>query len=351
MSPDSWTSRRDLILGLGALGMSAVLGETAAAQPRPQSRQRRSQPHRIDVHYHIAPPAWAALLNERHIMQPAWNGWSPAKAVEDMDRDGVATSIVSVTTPGVWFGDIDQARRLARECNDFAAKMRSDYPGRFGIFAAIPLPDTEGSLREIEYALDSLKVDGIGLLTSYGDKWLGDAAYGPVFEELNRRKALVYTHPTVADCCRNLSLGLAPAIIEYGTDTSRAVANIVFGGAARRYPNVRLIFSHAGGSVPFLIERFVIQARSPAAAANVPDGVEATLRRFYYDTAQAAMAPPMAALRRVVPVSQILFGTDYPYRTAAEHATELRQSRVFSAKEIAAIERGNALGLLSRGAA
>jgi predicted TIM-barrel fold metal-dependent hydrolase len=327
--------------------MSSVLGASAAAQSRPQPRRQASKPHRIDVHYHIAPPAWSALLNERHIMQPAWNGWSPAKAVEDMDRDGVATSIVSVTTPGVWFGNAEQARRLARDCNDFAAKMRSDYPGRFGIFAALPLPDTEGSLREIEYALDTLKADGIGLLTSYGDKWLGDAAYAPVFEELNRRKAIVYTHPTVADCCRNLSIGLPPPVIEYGTDTSRAVANIVFGGAARRYPNVRLIFSHAGGTVPFLIERFVLQARNPAAAANVPGGVEATLRRFYYDTAQAAMAAPMAALRRVVPVSQILFGTDYPYRTAAEHATELRQSRVFNTKEIAAIERDNALRLLA----
>ncbi len=230
MSSDPRTSRRDLLLGVGAFGMSLLSGETAPAQSRSKARQR------IDVHYHIAPPAWAAVLNERHVMQPAWNGWSPAKAVADMDRDGVATSIVSVTTPGVWFGDAQQARRLARDCNDFAAKMRSDHPGRFGVFAAIPLPDTEGSLREIEYALDTLKADGIGLLTSYGDKWLGDAAYAPVFEELNRRKAIVYTHPTVADCCRNLSTGLAPPVIEYGTDTSRAVANIVFGSAAKRYP-------------------------------------------------------------------------------------------------------------------
>lgn len=304
---------------------------------------------RIDVHYHIAPPAWAAVLGARQ-MQRAWNGWSPAKAVEDMDRDGVERAIVSITTPGVWRGDAASSRRLARECNDFAAKMRSDYPGRFGIFAAIPLPDTDGSLAEIAHALDTLKADGIGLLTSYGDKWLGDEAFATVFAELNRRKAVVYTHPTVADCCRNIATGVAPSLIEYGTDTSRAIAQIVFGGTARRFPDIRLIFSHAGGTVPFLIERFVIAARNKATAANVPDGPEAALRRFYYDTAQAAMAAPMAALRTIVPVSQILFGTDYPYRSAAEHASELREARIFSAAEIAAIERDNALHLLARAA-
>ena len=336
--------RREILGGLGALGASLAIGGPARARPRPAAR-------RIDVHYHIAPPPWADALSARHIMQPAWNGWSPAKAVEDMDRDGVALSLVSITTPGVWFGDAVKARDLARQCNDFAAKMRSDHPQRFGIFAAIPLPDTEGSLREIEYALDHLKTDGIGLLTSYGDKWLGDAVYAPVFEELNRRKAVVYTHPTAANCCRNLPTGVGPAVIEYGADTSRAIAQLVFGGAAQRYANIRFIFSHAGGAVPFLIERFVVTGREPAAMKSLPHGPEEVLRRFYYDTAQAAMAPPMAALRKVAPVSHILFGTDYPYRTAAEHAKELRQSHVFSPTELQAIEHGNAAKLLSRGGA
>ncbi len=341
MAGEMQCSRRDVLGGLGTLGAGVALARGARAKDE-QAAQR------IDVHYHIAPPAWADVLNARRAMNPAWNGWSPGKAVEDMDRDGVALSLVSITTPGVWFGDVEAGRSLARQCNDFAATMRSDHPGRFGIFAAIPLPDADGSLREIEYALDTLKADGIGLLTSYGDKWLGDAAYDPVFAELDRRKAVVFTHPTAADCCRNLATGVPPPVIEYGADTSRAIAQLVFGGAAQRYPNIRFIFSHAGGTVPFLIERFVIAAREPAAARLLPNGPEEVLRRFYYDTAQAAMAPPMAALRRVVPVSQILFGTDYPYRTAAEHASELRQSRVFNAREIQAIERNNARKLLTR---
>ena len=337
-------TRRSLLMGLGTIGMNATLGRRVRAQGKPRGAQR------VDVHYHIAPPAWSDLLTRRSIMQPAWNGWSPQKAVEDMDRDGVKLSIVSITTPGVWYGNVEQARTLARQCNDFAAKMREDYKGRFGIFAAIPLPDTDGSLREIAYALDELKADGIGLLTSYGDKWLGDPAFDPVFAELNRRNALVYTHPTVADCCRNLSIGLAPPIIEYGTDTTRAIGNIVFNGAALRFPHVRYIFSHAGGTMPFLYERFAMQARSPEIQKKLPLGVDPILRRFYYDTAQAAMAPPMAALKRVVPVSQILFGTDYPYRTAAEHVEELHASKVFTAKELAAIEHENAARLLAKAA-
>ncbi len=299
--------------------------------------------NRIDVHYHVAPPAWSDALRKRGIMHPAWNGWSVAKAVEDMDRDGVARSIVSVTTPGVWFGDAAEARSLSRACNEFAAKIRADHPGRFGIFAAVPMPDIDGTLAEISYALDELKADGIGLLTSYGDKWLGDPAFSPVMAELNRRRAVVYTHPTAADCCRNLIKGLPPFVVEYGADTTRAIAQMVFGGEAQRHPDLRMIFSHGGGAMPFLYSRFVMQSKSPDAP---PDALD-WLPRFYYDTAAAALAPPLAALRSVVPVSQILFGTDYPYATAGEIARQLRESGVFDASEIAAIEQTNPQQLLA----
>jgi predicted TIM-barrel fold metal-dependent hydrolase len=298
---------------------------------------------RIDVHYHVAPPAWADELNRRRLMNPAWNGWSVAKAVEDMDRDGVARSIVSVTTPGVWFGDAAQARILARTCNDFAAKLRVDHPTRFGIFAAVPMPDIDATLAEIAYAFDELKVDGIGFLTSYGDKWFGDPAFSPVMAELNRRRALVHVHPTVADCCRNLIPSLHPMVVEYGTDTTRVIGQLVFGGEAQRHPGVRLIFSHGGGTMPFLYQRFISHARHPEAPKDAVDW----LQRFYYDTAAAAIAPPMAALRRVVPVSQIVFGTDYPYGTAGTIARQLRESGVFDAAEIAAIEHDNPQALLA----
>jgi predicted TIM-barrel fold metal-dependent hydrolase len=137
-------------------------------------------------------------------------------------------------------------------------------------------------------------------------------------------------------------------MIEYGTDTTRAIARLLFTGAAARYPDIKLIFSHAGGTMPFLIERFLFQARNPDAARQVPQGVLPALRRFYYDTAQSTEAAPMAALRKVVPVSQIVFGTDFPYRTTAEHVNGLKADGVFNAKEMQAIDRENALGLLPR---
>lgn len=301
------------------------------------------QARRIDTHYHVAPPAWIEAMDRRNLMAQQWDGWSVAKAIEDMDRDGVARSIVSITLPGVWFGDAREACALARACNDYMAKLRADHPGRFGIFAAVPMPDIDGTLAEIAYALDELKADGIGFLTSYRDKWFGDPAFAPVMEELDRRGAIAYIHPTVADCCRGLTPNVHPMLIEYGADTTRAIAQTVFGGEAHRHPNLRLIFSHGGGAMPFVYQRFISHARHP----GTPPDALAALRRFYYDTAAAAIAPPMLALRQVVPISQILFGTDYPYGPAGTVARQLRESGVFNADEIAAIEYGNAEKLLA----
>jgi predicted TIM-barrel fold metal-dependent hydrolase len=213
----------------------------------------------------------------------------------------------------------------------------------------IPLTDTEGSLQEIAYALDTLKADGIGLMTSYGDKWLGDPLFLPVMEELNRRKAIVYTHPTTANCCVNLVKTQQPQMIEWGTDTTRAIADIIFSGNAQKFRDISWIFSHAGGTMPFLIERFVRNPiANPNVKATVPDGTLAELKRFYYDTAQASNKAAMSALTAMIPVSQIVFGTDFPYRTGIEHVKGLRESGVFSDAQIFDIERGNALKLLPR---
>ena len=148
-------------------------------------------------------------------------------------------------------------RRIARECNEYQARLAQDHRGRFGSFAMLPMQDSDGALRELEYALDVLKADGIGLLTSYGDKWLGHAQFNPVMDELNRRKAVLYTHPTAANCCRTLQPDVPPTVIEFGTDTSRAITQIVFSGTAARCPDLQFIFSHAGGTLPFLTERLL----------------------------------------------------------------------------------------------
>lgn len=275
-------------------------------------------------------------------------GWSGEKTLDDMDKGGVSIAFNSIVTPGVWFGDAEQARHLARTSNEYAAKLISDHPGRFGSFATVTLPDMDGSLRELEYALDVLKADGILLFTSYQDKWLGDPFFDPLFEELNRRQVVVFVHPTTNQCCANLLPGISSAEIEYGTDTTRAIVRMVFSGSAKRYPNVRMIFSHGGGTMPYLIGRFVNRVARSQDDSREQNDFQAEVGRFYYDTAQTFHPVPMTALKHVVPVSQILFGTDYPYRSSLENTAGLTASQAFSPEEFELVKRDNAVRLLPR---
>lgn len=306
----------------------------------------QAPPHRIDVHHHFAPPQWVAAVGSRDLLQPRTRDWTRAKSIDDMDRGGVETAVVSITNPGLWFGDNDETRRLARECNEHGARLVQDTPRRFGMFAALPLPQTEASLREIAYALDVLKADGIGLFTSYGDRWLGDPAFTPVFEDLNRRKAVVYTHPTAASCCRNLVPDVPPSVIEYATDTTRAMAGLLFSGTAARFPDIRFIFSHGGGTMPFLTGRFLRQeAAMKDRQQRLPRGLMHELRKFHYDIAQAAHPTALGPLLQIVPASQLLFGTDSPIRSSEEQAKALAAYGL-SAGDLRAIERENARRLL-----
>jgi predicted TIM-barrel fold metal-dependent hydrolase len=288
-----------------------------------------------------------AEVKGRPLLQPANTTWTPAKSIEDMDRGGVAASVVSITNPGLWFGDKAITMRLARACNEFAAKLVSDHPNRFGFFAAMPLPDVDATLKEIAYAYDTLKADGVGLFTSYGDTWLGNAAYRPVMDELNRRNAVVHVHPTAANCCRDLNYGVAPGSMEYGTDTTRAITGICFSGDASRCPNIRWIWSHAGGTMPFLAGR--IDGASANAKAQMPNGLISELKKFYYDVAGAANAGAIASLQKLVNSDKIMFGTDFPPGgTSQGVAQALRELRMFSESDLRAIERDNAVRLLPR---
>ena len=316
---------------------------TAKAKSRGASKTASRQPKRIDVHHHIVPPAYARSAGPARDFLASW---SPETALEDMDRGGTHTAITCIYAGGALAGRPDAAG-IARECNEYAARMASDYPGRFGLFATLPMPDVDASLREAAYALDELQADGIYLQTSYGNRWLGDEAFWPLWRELNRRRAVVFMHPHAPDCCAGILPGIPPAVIEYPADTTRAIASLVFSGTASRCPDVRFIFSHAGGTLPFLIERFTRLAARKDMAARLPRGVLPELKRFYYELAQAAHPMAVASLRQLVSVSQILFGTDYPYRTTVDIARGLAKCG-FSESELARINRGNALKLFPR---
>lgn len=339
-------NRRDFLANaVASLGVAATFrGSRLSAFTQAAAT---AKPIRIDVHHHFAPPAWVAEVRGRPLLQTANTTWTPAKSIDDMDRGGVAAAVVSITNPGLWFGDKAVTNRLARACNEYGAKLVQDYPTRFGLFAAMPLPDVDATLKEIEYAYETLKADGVGLLTSYGDTWLGNPAFRPVMEELNRRKAVVHVHPTAANCCRNLNYGAAPGTIEYGTDTTRAIIGVTFSGDAARFPDIRFIWSHAGGSAPFLAGR--IDGGSRAAKDRLPNGFMAEARKFFYDTAGAANAGAMASLLQLVTASQILFGTDFPPGgTSQEVARLLSELGMFNESALRAIDRENAVKLLPR---
>lgn len=336
-------TRRGFLSALGALGAASMLPgcETLGAGAA------GGKPHRIDIHHHVMPPAYVAESIKQGLPKPP--AWSPQLSIEDMDRNGIAIAVVALMQPGAYFNNPELDRKLARESNEYVAKMSRDFPGRFGSFATLPLIDTDGTLREIEYAFDTLRADGVGLMTSYGPKYLGDAQFEPIWKELNRRKATIYTHPLSPACCRNPVPGLPPAMIEFATDTTRTIASLLFTGAAHRYPDINWIFSHSGGTMPFLWSRFTRQERDIGAKAKevMPNGVLSYIRRFYYDTAQGHHEGAIKALRQLVPTSQIMYGTDYPYRLGAEVKDGLAE-REFSAAERPAIDRDNALRILPR---
>lgn len=336
-------SRREFLTGLAVLGVSALIpgrmsvAESAAVAP--------VRPRFIDVHHHVGPSFFRDAVR---VAAPEWSGWSPQRALAEMDQNGIATAILSYTQPGVWLGDVQQSASLARRCNEYAAQLVRDNPGRFGFFGALPLPDTDGSLREIEYAFGTLKADGIGLMTSYDDKWLGDAAFARVFDELNRRHAAVYVHPTAPVCCGNLMSYVPPNLTEFIQDTNRAITSVMYSGSLGRLRDIRFVFSHAGGTIPMLAGRMTqIGVRTPQLAAMIPNGVEYELKRFFYEVANSATRPAIAALTSIVPISQIMFGSDYPIFPISMTAGGLSQVGLSDA-DLRAIERDNAITLFPR---
>jgi 6-methylsalicylate decarboxylase len=321
--------RRQLLLGLASAGATLTL-RAAAAEKTPASNERI-----VDVHAHYYPPALQALGTPGPM-----NAWSLDRHIEEMDIAGVTRSLLSITTPGI-LATGDRGRGLTRESNEYAAKVSGEHRGKLGFFTCVQLEDLEGTLKEIEYGFDTLKAQGVGLFTSYGQRWLGDPQFDPVFAEFDRRKAVVYVHPTGPACCSRLIPGVFDTLIEYGTDTTRAIASYIYQGAARRFPNVKMIWSHSGGTMPYLIERFDGADRSEAAKTQAPQGFRASASKFFYDIAQASNPVATRALRSVVPANQIVFGTDYPFRTPLEHVKALEAGGVFNRQELRGLYRGN----------
>lgn len=312
-------------------------------------------PHRIDVHHHIVPQEYLAALASIGITTSGgrpFPEWTPDSSLALMDEHGIATAITSVTSPGVYFGDRAFARDLARRCNEMSARLVSDHPQRFGAFAVLPLPDVDGALSEVEYALDTLGLDGVGLLASVGDQYMGDPAFDALFAELNRRKTVTFIHPTIPPGSDVPRLDLPAFMVEFVFDTTRAVTNLIYSGTLERYRDIPFIISHAGGAAPYLAWRIWVGGFPlPDVHEHAPEGAITYLQRLYYDTALSAAPYALRSLQELVDSSHILFGSDYPFAPAiltTETVRGLADYDGFDSQARMTIERENALRLFRR---
>ena len=320
--------------------------------PSEDAASSKQNPRRIDVHHHMLPPEYVRHTRDRILEITSGDDtvlkWTPDVAMEQMDQFGIDSSILSLPVPGAWFGNKENSRTLARISNEYGARLASDRPGKFSMFAALPLPDVDGSLAEIASAFDVLRADGAYLQTSYDNKWPGDPDFAPVFDELNRRRAIVFVHPTEPGCCANLIPGIPSNVIEFVFDTTRAIVSFLVNGTFARCPDIRFLFCHSGGTMPVLAARIhgFFQSRS-ALARCAPNGVLNELKKLHCDIANATNSSSLAALLNLVPTSQILFGSDFPYRTVAPTANGW-DSYPVSEEVRRAVNRENALRLFAR---
>lgn len=305
---------------------------------------------RIDIHHHFLPPSYMKAIEERRLLGHGRQrsaeraGWTPAVSLDQMDAADIALAIGSISIPGIWFGDAGLARRMAREWNEYAANVVADHPGRFGFFAVIAPPDIDGSLSEIEYALDVLKADGIALMSSYDGRWLGDREFLPVMAELHRRKAIVFVHPGSSHEGAALP-GIKPHVLEAPFDTTRTIVSLLVNGSLSRYPDIRFIFAHGGGAIPYLAGR--LAALSDTSGEMQPDRIFEQLGMLYFDTALVMNEPSLSALTTFSSPSRILLGTDSPIVSAEAEIAHWRSTRLDpDLRKL--IERDNAATLLRR---
>ena len=338
---------RRAFLGAAALGAASVslLGSPLLAKRTPQRTSI------IDVHHHFVVPSSEFGTGI---------SWSPAASVEAMDELGVAAGIGwpgPVLTP-----DIERAGAVARKWNEFGATVGRDHPGRFGLFATLAMHNVAASIAEVDYALDVLHADGFGIATSFGDKWLGDSAFWPIYEKLNARSAVIFVHPQDASCCAPETMTysrpqvpgpmIRGAWLEWPVNTARTILSLMTSGTLRCFPRIRFIFSHGGGVMPLLVQRIAnFSARSGAQAeyraAYFPNGIAAEFAALHFECAQAYSSPNFEALRALVPDSRILFGSDSPGFPLA-HSVHQFAALKLSTRSRALISRENAVGLLPR---
>jgi predicted TIM-barrel fold metal-dependent hydrolase len=265
-----------------------------------------TKPYRIDIHHHILPPEYISSLKSVDITSAGnvpFPKWDLENTLSAMNNLGIATAITSISSPGIYFGDTDFTLKLARKCNEFSADLIRNNSQRFGAFAVLPLPNIKASIDELTYTLDELKLDGVALLSNINGHYLGDPKFNELYAELNRRKCVVNIHPNTPSDDKLPMKDARAAVLEFVFDTTRAVANMLYNGTLKKYPDIRFIVPHAGGTVPYIAWRITMGNRR---------AIE-SLKNLYYDTALSATPYALRSLQELAPSSHILFGSDYPF--------------------------------------
>ncbi|MEQ1946093.1 MAG: amidohydrolase family protein [Bryobacteraceae bacterium] len=334
---DIRATRRDILKTMAVAGAGTLLPWESSMAQAPKRGTGK-----IDVHQHTRQPLPGQA--------PGNNPWTPEQTLEQMDKYGISVSVLSAINASRdrFYTPNTDAIAAARNSNEYHAKLVHDHPQRFGFFANLPINHTDASLKEIEYALDTLKADGIGLWTSTADgKYPGQDAFKPIWDEVNRRKLPVYLHPGGAPiCCRSIDTPVSDAMLEFDFDVTRAAASLLIHGTLERNPDIKFILPHSGGAVPMLIGRMkdrVAASKRPELKPMVYD----LFRKQYYEIGHAAFPFPFAAVSKLVPNSQLLFGTDFPAEPITSTTDEIPGLNL-TKQQLDAIYRDNALRLFPR---
>jgi len=272
----------------------------------------------IDVHHHLLPDFYVDAIFAQGYSEVGGRDtpeWSPALSLEVLDRNNIEMAITSISAPATHFGDDRAAQELARRCNEYSAQLVRTHPSRFGTFATLPMPFVEGAVEEAVYALDTLKAEGLVLLSSNNDgSYLGDPRFDPLMAALNERDAVVFVHPAIPVVADRIDVKIPAFAMEFTFDTTRAIFNLVYNGTMERYPRIKWVVAHAGGAVPYLVERFaLLWFTDDGLVARAPWGARHYLAQLYYDTALSANKSAFGSLSQLVGDDHILFGSDFPF--------------------------------------
>ncbi|WP_236198797.1 amidohydrolase family protein [Pseudomonas pseudonitroreducens] len=341
-------SATDSIAATGASGLPSE-----APPPVDKGSESRRSEGVVDVHQHVIPDFYAAELTRRGLNVFAGESlptWSAQSALAHMDDQEISSAILSLPAPAVCFDEPREASLLARRCNEFMARAKASEPGRFGSFAAIPQREPGSACAEAIHALDQLGADGVQLLASDGQHFLGEPRFEELMAELDKRQAKVFVHPNMHATSQSLALGTPGYLVEFACDTTRAAVNLILSGTMERYPNISWILAEGGGCLPYVAWRISLANALPEFDDAAPQGVLHYLRRFYFDTALCASPSVLATLNELVEPSRLLYGSDWPY---LPHVGErdfqfIQTTDLLTSTGRGQLQRGNALSLFPR---